>query len=231
MPKVFETDLLSALPQSEVSATTPPPAPLLTGTESIPKLEAPGILESPHDMLLESGHQRPSQPEEDHNDPLRTLVTWKALSRPFKKKDRSFYTTVAILVILFSPIALFLGGMPLFFALAALGFVVYVFNMVAPEDVDYKFSTQGVTIADHFYHWQELDSFWMSQKDGHSVLNILTQFRFPGVLMLTVEPGKEEEVKRVCARFLPFREIVPKTLVEKWAEGLQKHFPLENPHK
>lgn len=213
MPKVFETDLLNSTP------------PL--------KLEASELLESPHDMLLEPPRDQveAKSTEEDHNDPLRTLVTWKALSRPFKKKDRSFYTTVAILVILFSPIALFLGGMPLFFALASLGFVVYVFNMVAPEDVDYKFSTQGVTISDHFYHWQELDSFWMSQKDGHTVLNILTQYRFPGVLMLTVEPGKEEEVKKVCARYLPFREIVPKTLVEKWTESLQKHFPLENPHK
>ncbi len=212
MPTVFAQNILSQT-KEETKLLEPGPSEQL--------LESPDLLDQPH----------PSNLEDSYSDPLRTLIEWKALSRPFKKRDRSFYTTVAILVILFSPIALFLGGKTLFMALIALGFVVYVFNLVPPEEIDYKLSIQGVTVSDHFYHWQELDSFWISQKDGHKILNILTQLRFPGVLMLIIDETKLEEIKRICARFLPFHEIVPKTIIEKWSESLQKHFPLENPHK
>lgn len=217
MIKVFQKDILGAT-QLE------PSQPMA--------LKAPGVLEFPHDMLLSQRTQSTdSVVKEQSEDPLRTLITWNALSRPFKKRDRSFYTTVAVLVILFSPFALFLGGKPLFLALLAFGFVVFVLNLTPPENVDYKFSTQGVTIGDHFYHWQELDSFWISEKQGHKILNIFTRFKFPGVLMLVLDSTQEEEVKRICAKYLPFREIVPKSIIEKWAEGLQKHFPLENPQK
>lgn len=206
---------------------------LLDSSSISPILDTDHELETPRDMLISevSEDQITNHPEVETDDPLKTLLTWKGLSRPFRKKDRSFYTTVAVLVVLVAPFALFLGGIPLFSALLAFGFVVFVLNMVPPEEVNYKFSAQGVTISDHFYHWQELDSFWMAEKDGHKVLNILTHYKFPGVLMLLVDPSQEETVKQVCARYLPFREIVPKTIMEKWAESLQKHFPLENPHK
>ena len=185
--------------------------------------------------LLEKQIEAPEEKEllaaPNEEDPLRTIITWKAPSRPFRKKDRSYYTTVAILVILFAPIALFLGGATLLLALLALGFAVYVFNLVSPDEIEYRISTQGVTIGDHFYHWQELDSFWVSQKDGSKILNLLTRYRFPGVLIMIMSDDHIDEIKRVCAKYLPFHEIAPKSLIEKWSEGLHKHFPLENPHK
>lgn len=189
-------------------------------------LDSHELLVAPH--ILDSPSNTGSDSKED---PLRMLITWSALSRPYRKKDRSYFTTVAVLIALFSPIALFLGGKTLFLALLALGFVVYVFNLVPPEEIEYRISAQGITIGDHFYHWKELDSFWMSHKDGQAVLNILTRYSFPGVLMLIVDSQKQEEIKRVCAKYLPFHEIVPKTLIEKWVEAMQKYFPLENPNR
>src|SRR5579872_2116814 len=112
--------------------------------------------------------------EEESQDPVRTLITWTAPARPFRKKDRSFYTTAAILVILISMIALLAGEMILIGALFAFLFLVYVLNFVPPEELNYKISTQGITISDHFYHWQELDSFWLSEKEGFKILNVLT---------------------------------------------------------
>lgn len=159
------------------------------------------------------------------------LLTWRAPSRPFRKKDRSYYTTVIILIALISMIAFLAGERLLIGVLFALLFLIYVLNFTPPEDIDYKLSTQGVTIGEHFYHWYELDSFWFSQKDGYKILNVLTRFRFPGLLILVLGETPEEEVKRICAKYLPFHEIAPKTILEKWTESLQKHFPLENPHK
>jgi len=176
--------------------------------------------------------QHSHQEEEDQDsDLLKTFLSWTAPSRPFRKKDRSYYTTIAILVVLLILISLLAREIILIGVLLALAFVAYVLGFVPPEDIEYKISTQGITIGDHFYFWQDLDSFWFSQKDGHQVLNILTHFRFPAQLMIMLGDQKEEEVKRSVARYLPFHEIAPKTMIDKWADGLQKHFPLENPQR
>lgn len=199
------------------------------------KKDSENLLESPLETkeLPQSEDSPFDQFEHYYEDNLvKTLVSWKAASRPYRKKDRSFYTTVAILITLVSLIAVLAGERMLIGALFALGFLVYVLNFIPPEETDYRLSTQGVTIGgDHFYHWDQLDSFWFSEKDGFKTLNILTMLRFPALLILVLGDTDQEEIKKICARYLPFHEIAPKTMIDKWSEGLQKHFPLENPHR
>ena len=177
---------------------------------------------------------------EDNNDPdlIKTYLSWKAPARPFRKKDRSYYTTIAILVILLILVALLMREILLIGVLLAIAFVAYVLGFVPPEEIEFKISTQGITIGDHFYLWADLNSFWFAEKEGQKVLHVLTYFRFPGELMLVLGPSagsgqenNEEEIKKVVAKYLPYHEIAPKSLMDKWSESLQKHFPLENPHK
>lgn len=199
----------------------------------MPKYHKKDLLSSPLDRpeLPPGHHDAAFDPMLDYYDPVRTLVSWKAPSRPYRKKERSYYTTVALLIILVSLIAFFWGERLLIGALLALGFLVYVLNFTPPGEIEYKISTQGIIIGDHFYHWEELDSFWFSKKEGQSILNVLTKFRFPGLLMLVMGEMPQEELQRVVARYLPFHEIAPKSTLEKWSESLQKNFPLETPHK
>lgn len=192
----------------------------------MPKYYKKDLLSEPH---RKKAHI--SRLQADDLNPFQVLHEWRAANRPFRKKDRSYFTTVAVLVVVFSPFAFIFGGVPLFLALMALGFVSYVFNLVPPEEVMYRLSTQGITVDDQFYHWNELDSFWLAKKDSAKVLHILTHLNFPGMLMLVVPDEMEDKVTRICARYLPFREIPPKSFVEKAAESLQKHFPLENVSK
>ncbi len=200
------------------------------------------------ESILTSFEPQPSQPEaqqhpgysnqDDYFSPrmagaseIKTLLSWEAPSRPFRKKDRSYYTTIAILVILLILIALMIKEWLLIGVLLSLAFVAYVLAFVPPGEVTYKISTQGITIGDHFYFWHELDSFWFKKKEDHDVLFIQTHLRFPGQLMLVLGEVQEEEIKKEVARFLPFHEIPKTTVLDRWAETLQKHFPLENTHR
>jgi hypothetical protein len=227
----------------------PPPAPEVYHADSLePSISEQQVESDPVDQNNEDTkgpeeehderpypehHQTRSREYEDSDelDPVKTLLTWDAASRPYRKKDRSFYTVSFVLIALISAIALLAGQIMLIGVLLAFLFLVYALNFVPPEDVEYKISTQGVTISDHFYHWQELDSFWFTEKEGSKLLHILTRLRFPGVLIIVLGEKEEGEVKRVVARYLPYHEIAPKSLMDKWAEGLQRHFPLENPHR
>ncbi|MFA5932623.1 MAG: DUF5673 domain-containing protein [Microgenomates group bacterium] len=174
-------------------------------------------------------NERENQKQED--DPVRTYLTWTAPARPFRKRDRSFFTTTAIILVLLVLISLLAREYIFIGVLLALAFVVYVLAFVPPEDVEYKISTQGITIGDHFYFWAELNSFWFSEKEGYKILNIATNLRFPSQLIILIKADHIEEVKKTVAKYLPFHEIAPKNLMDSWASSLQKHFPLENPQK
>mgnify|MGYP001611086108 FL=1 len=168
---------------------------------------------------------------------IRTLLSWEAPSRPFRKKDRSFYTTLAIIVILLVLILLLAREFLLIGAILSVVFVTYVLAYVPPHNIRYRISTQGITIGEDFYFWHFLDSFWFKEKEGQKILIIQTRIRFPGQLMLVLGPSTgsgqagEEKVKKIVARFLPYVEVPYKSWMEKWSEGLQKNFPLENIHR
>ena len=188
---------------------------------------------------VESQKDKPGQatfPEEftpkiNEAGEIKMLLSWRAPSRPFKKKDRSYYTTIAILVVLVCLIAFLFREFLLIGVLLALAFVSYVMAFVPPHDVEYKISTQGITIGEDFYFWHLLDAFWFKNKEGNKILIIPTRIRFPGQLMLVLGSEDEEKIKKIVARFLPFVEVPIKSWMEKWTEGLQKNFPLENIHK
>lgn len=168
---------------------------------------------------------------------IKTLISWEAASRPFRKKDRSYYTTLAIIVILLVLILFLAKEFLLIATLLSLAFVAYVLAFVPPHNVKYRISTQGVTIGEDFYFWHFLDAFWFSQKENSKILHIQTRLRFPVQLMLVLDPStgsgqvEEEKIKKIVARFLPFVEVPVKSWMEKWSESLQKHFPLENIHR
>lgn len=179
----------------------------------------------------ENVHEDYFTPKMGEAEEIRTLLEWEAPARPFRKKDRSYYTTLAIIVVLLTLILLLAKEFLLIATLLSLAFVSYVLAFVPPHRISYKISTQGITIGEDFYFWHFLDSFWFKQKEGHTVMHIQTRFRFPAQLMLVLEAVEEEKIKKIMSRFLPFYEKPYKTWIEKWTEGLQKHFPLENVHK
>ncbi len=201
----------------------------------MPKIEKKSPKKNP---LQQETNREFFTPKMMEAEEIKTLLSWEAPSRPFRKKDRSYYTTIAILVILLVLIAFLAKEFLLVGVILALTFVAYVLAFVPPHHVNYRISTQGITIGEDFYFWHFLDSFWFKEKDGSKVLHIQTRVRFPAQLMLVLgDPSagsgqaSEDSVTKTVARFLPFVEVPYKTWMEKWSEGLQKHFPLENPHK
>ncbi len=193
--------------------------------------QKPSKKETPKHPERESVGPEFFTPKMMETEEIKTLLSWEAPSRPFRKKDRSYYTTIIILVVLIVLIVfLWLGDFLLIGVILSFGFVAYVLAFVPPHNIKYKISTQGITIGEDFYFWHFLDAFWFKEKDGSKVLHIQTRLSFPAQLMLVLGNMSEKGVKKVVARFLPFVEVPYKTWMEKWSDGLQKHFPLENVH-
>lgn len=169
--------------------------------------------------------------EKSEQNQSKTLLSWEGASRPFRKKNKTYYLTTSAIIILLILIAFVIQHFLLIATLLAFSFVVYVLAFVPPQDIDYKISTSGITIGERFYLWKELDSFWFKEKEGHQVMIVKTRLKFPAQLLLVLKDHDQENLKKTVSKYLPFYEIPRTTLLDRWTESLQKNFPLDNFHK
>ena len=160
--------------------------------------------------------------------PYKVLLSWKAPSRPYKKRNREFFTTIGAIVFLLAVILLFLKEWLLIGAIIALAFLSYVLASIEPEETDYKLTTRGVEVGKGRYPWQKMGRFWFSEKWGSSIVHI-EYLGIPTQLQLIFNrtKAKKESLKKVLSRYLVF-EKPEKTPIDKAAEWLQKKVPLEN---
>ncbi|MBI2621411.1 MAG: hypothetical protein HYW63_02045 [Candidatus Levybacteria bacterium] len=165
----------------------------------------------------------------EHEHSLKTLLSWSAPGRPFKARSKQFYMT-ALLIAFFIEVILFLFSQyMLMFVVASLVFVGFAFAYVPPKNFHYRISTEGLMIEDHFYIWHELYDFYFTKRQGVEVLNIRTKSIFPGILTISLGDVTKEHVKDVLLRYLPFREYIKPTFLERSGDWLSRNFPLERP--
>ncbi len=168
-----------------------------------------------------------AQDQTTYNHQVRTLLSWSAPGRPFKKRTKEYFLT-SLLIVLFVEVILFLFSQYLLMLVVlSLIFVSFALATVAPRDFHYRLSTEGITIEDHFYLWQELYDFYFRRRENTEVLHIRTHAFIPGELTITLGNMDKEHVKAVLLPYLPFREVIKPTFMEKSGDWLSKNFPLE----
>jgi len=192
-----------------------------SGQDFLPK-ESLGLPKDPEEI---SPPQASSLNEQRHE--VKTILSWSAPGRPFKKKSRQYFLT-AILIALFVEIILFLFSQYiLMMVVVSLVFVAFALSIVPPHNFNYRISTEGITVEDHFFLWQELYDFYFKKREGIEVLHIRTKAMIPGELTITLGEINKEHVKQALLPYLPYRELVRPTFMEKSGDWLSRNFPLE----
>jgi len=157
---------------------------------------------------------------------LKSLLKWESAVRPFKKRDKDYYTTIAAIVFLLAVILLFLKEWLLIAVMVALMFVAYVLATVPPEKTSHEITTRGVVTGGKAYKWEELNRFWFSEKWKEKILNIDTNLSFPGRLMLLLGEIEEGKVKELLKNKIQFEEP-EETFMDRSAKWLTEKVPLE----
>ena len=172
-------------------------------------------------------HEEAYHPAPHAYHDVKTLLSWEAPGRPFRKRGKQFYMTASLITLLIEVI-LFLFSQYLFmFLVLSLVFAGFALSMVPPKTFRYKISTEGVTIEDHYYLWQELYDFYFRRIEGQDTLHIRTQSFLPGEIILTLGEIHRDQAKHAILPYLPFREYVKPNFQENFGEWLYKNFPLE----
>lgn len=206
---VYETPSYQPLPpaQTPAEANTPTQAPATAQTE-------------------------PANPQEDISDdfaagpePEILVYEWQALSRPFKKRDRQFFTVVTAIVFLISLILILAQQFLPVAVVIAGGFLYYVISSVHPEMITHRITTYGIRIEDQMYFWEELGRFWYTTRLGHRLVHIELG-RFPGRLTFLLGDTPEDGMTELLSVMLYNQQPEP-TIVDKATEWLQKALPLD----
>jgi hypothetical protein len=158
---------------------------------------------------------------------VKTYLSWSAPGRPFSKKGRQFYATVILLMMLAQIIFFLLSWYELMVVVLALVFLSLVLYTIPPKDFHYKITSEGVRVEDYSYIWQELYDFYFKRVDNVDTLVIRTEDLVPGELRMTLGSIPREHVRKILVHFLPYREYVKPTFVERSADWLSHNFPLE----
>jgi hypothetical protein len=172
-----------------------------------------------------------AQPEPEKNNntsETKGLLTWKSPSRPFKKRDREYFTTVGAIIFLLAVILLLIKEFLAIGVLLALMFVIYVLETTEPEMVEHTITTTGLVSMGHDYKWDDLSTFWFREKWGILVLTITFRLRPLTRLIILVPEGMREKVKKELNSHLSYQEKPEKNWLDNAAEWLAKKVPLEN---
>lgn len=156
------------------------------------------------------------------------LLSWKSPSRPFKKRDKDFFTTVTIMAILSIVILFFMREFLVIAVVIALVFLVYVLYTVPPEEVENSVYTTGIANGLHFYSWPELTYYWFESRWGHDILVARTRASLPGsIYVLLREPATKARVEEVIGTRLMVKNTIDNSFIDRAAGWLTRKFPLE----
>lgn len=164
-------------------------------------------------------------PSYDHD--VRTYLEWSAPGRPFIERSREYFVNMALIVLAVEIILFLFGQYLLMVVVLSLAFLSYAMSAVPPHMFYYKITSEGIRVEDYFFIWEELYDFFFIKHHGKDVLYLTTKDYFPGELKVTLGDIPTEEVKKVLLPYLPYREYVKPTFVEKSGDWLSRNFPLE----
>lgn len=158
---------------------------------------------------------------------VRTLLSWTAPGRPYRPRAKEFYLSVTLIVLFVEVILFLFSQYQLMAVIGALSFLSMALSSVPPRSFHYKVTTEGFKVEDYFYIWSELYDFYFKRIEGMDVLILRTQAFLPGELKITLGEVTRDHVRRVLVHFVPYREYVKPTFMEKSADWLSHNFPLE----
>jgi hypothetical protein len=162
---------------------------------------------------------------------VKTYLSWHAPGRPYRKRSKEYFTNSFLITVAVEIILFLFSQYLLMLVVFSLAFLAFALAIVPPHLFYYKISSEGIQVEDNFFIWEELYDFYFMKRHGVDVMHVRTKAYLPGELTIVLGDIPTEQVKAVMLPFLPYREHVEPTFMEKAGDWLEKNFPLERqPH-
>ena len=160
--------------------------------------------------------------------PEETLIIWQAPARPFKKRDKQFFSNVFFIALLIALIMFFIGQILPMILVISVVFLVFATAMTPPQEVKVKLTNYGFYLDKEAFAWYDMGRFWFEKKQGFDVLQIELG-RFPNRLSLVLvkdQTPTKKELKDVLSEVLLNEKPKPSNF-EKASKWLSEKIPLD----
>ncbi len=155
------------------------------------------------------------------------LVTWEAPIRPYKKRDREYYATIASIAFLLGVILLLMKEFLLIGVVFAFAFLSYVLASVPPQNIKHQLTSKGIITDNKLFIWENLSYFWLDKKWNFNLIYIKTKNLIPNHLILLSDPHQHSLILKILKQHLEFNRPEP-SFVDKASKWLQEKVPLES---
>lgn len=156
-------------------------------------------------------------------EPEKSLFTWRAPSRPFKKRDRDFWVAVFAISAIGGLILFIIEGVMPVILIIALVFLFYILSTVEPESIEYEITNKGVRMGDKRTDWGLLTRFWFSRRLETDLL-VFEMITLPGRLELVVNSNDKAAIKKSLSDHVT-EEEAPPTNLDRAANWFSKKLP------
>ena len=160
-----------------------------------------------------------------------TFLEWHAPGRPFVEHSSGYFVNIFLITMALQIILFLFAQYLLMLVVLSLVFLTFAMSIVPPHTFYYKITTEGIRVEDYFFIWEELYDFFFLQHNGKDVLYLTTKQFYPGELKIMLGDIPTDAIKAVLLQYLPYREYVKPTSLERAGHWLEKNFPLEKTAK
>ena len=165
--------------------------------------------------------------EEAKVEQEKTLLSWRAKSRPYRPAEQQTRLVLLVLGVLITLVLAFAGEWMLIVVLMAGVFFYYAWNKVPPEEVDFLVTNKGIRAFGRLYMWWEFSSWWVEEKwSGHLMILSLSS-GFVNRLYIPIETVKVDDLKKVVNTYLLYQKPAD-TPVDAMTKWVVEKFPLQN---
>jgi hypothetical protein len=155
---------------------------------------------------------------------VKSLFRWQSFARPYTKRGAKWFVYTFLLVATIILILLFVREFFIIAPVLALAFVAYILATIPPDLIENEATTQGINTAGDSYLWDELDDFWIVEKQGFTILYVDTFLHWPRRLIILLNKHDKEKVRDLLARYIPYRELPKTTWLDSIADYLSTSF-------
>ena len=166
-------------------------------------------------------------PESVKVEQEKSLLVWKAKSRPFKPAEAQTKSVLMVLGILVAIVLALASEWMVLMVLGAGAFFYYAWTNVPPEVMEFKITNKGVWAFGRMYMWWEFKCWWLDEKWNTDLLAMQLKSGVLGRLYIPIEGVKLEEVKRIVNKYLIYEKPADTTL-DKMGKWMMDKFPLES---
>jgi hypothetical protein len=150
----------------------------------------------------------------------KTLLTWSAPVRPFRRWSRDFYVKLIAFAALFGIILYIIEGFWPVILIVSLVFLFYVMSTVEPDAVEYKITNQGIYVGAKKIDWELMGRFWFVKRLNTEILIVETA-GFPGRLEAIIKPEIKKQIQDTISKYLTHQEVPP-AFLDKASDWLTK---------